>query len=40
MHSKVTGTIGDLYLALADGAMQAGLGKFPTANKPLSVVLS
>jgi hypothetical protein len=39
MHSKVTGTVGDLYLALADGAMQAELGKFPTASKPLSVVL-
>jgi hypothetical protein len=37
-HSKVTGTIGDLYLALADGAMKAGLGKFPTATKPLSVL--
>jgi 4-hydroxy-3-methylbut-2-enyl diphosphate reductase IspH len=40
IHSKVTGTVGDLYLALADGAMQAGLGKFPTASKPLSVVLA
>ena len=40
MHTKATGTIGDLYLALADGAMQAGLGKFPTAAKPLSAVLA
>jgi hypothetical protein len=40
MHSKVTGTIGDLYLALADGAMRAGIGKFPTATKPLSAALT
>ena len=40
LHSKVTGTFGDLYLALADRAMKAGLGKFPTATRPLSAVLT
>ncbi|MBZ2183511.1 MAG: DUF1552 domain-containing protein [Bryobacter sp.] len=38
-HSKVTGTVGDLYLTLADGALDAGLGKFPTASRRMSEVL-
>ena len=33
-------TMGDLYLALADGAMNAGVGKFPTARKSPSAVLA
>jgi hypothetical protein len=40
MHSKVTGTIGDLYLTLADDIMQSGLGKFPTASKKMSLLLA
>jgi hypothetical protein len=40
MHSKVTGTIGDLYLTLADDIMQSGLGKFPTASKTMSLLLA
>ena len=39
-HSKVTGTVGDLYLTLADDVMKAGLGKFPTATKKMSEVLA
>ncbi|BDC48022.1 hypothetical protein F183_A03380 [Bryobacterales bacterium F-183] len=39
-HSKVTGTVGDLYLTLADDVMQSGLGKFPTAQKKMSEVLA
>jgi hypothetical protein len=40
MHSKVMGTIGDLYLTLADEVMQSNLGKFPTATKKLDCVLA
>ena len=38
-HSKVTGTMGDLYLAAA-AAVGAPLGGFPTANRPLEGVLA
>ena len=40
MHSRMTGTIGDLYLTLADGVTQAGLGKFPTATRKLGGLLA
>ncbi len=40
MHTKSTGTIGDLYLTLADEVMSAGLGKFPSATRKLTEVLS
>ena len=39
-HTKTTGTVGDLYLTLADEVMQAGLGKFPTATKKISALLA
>ena len=39
-HTRMTGTVGDLYLTLADEVLEAGLGKFPTATKKLSVVLA
>ena len=35
-HSVVTGTMGDLYLTLADEAMNAQIGKFPSATQKLS----
>jgi hypothetical protein len=38
-HSKVTGTFGDLYMTVADGVLKAGLGRFPTATKPLPGLL-
>src|SRR5882724_2127231 len=38
-HSKVTGTFGDLYVTVADGILKAGLGRFPTATKPLPGLL-
>jgi hypothetical protein len=38
-HSRVAGTIGDLYLTLADDVFQAGLGKLPTAQRKLTQVL-
>ena len=40
LHSRMTGTFGDLYLTLADDVMNAGLGKFPTATKKLSALLA
>jgi len=36
MHSKLTGTVGDLYLTLADNVMGAGLNQFPTATRKLN----
>jgi uncharacterized protein DUF1552 len=39
-HTKLTGTIGDLYLTLADEVMGAQLGKFPTATRTLTQVLA
>jgi hypothetical protein len=38
-HSKVTGTVGDLYLTLANDVMQAGLEEFPTADEKLPGVV-
>jgi len=35
-HTKTTGTLGDLYLTVADDVLHAGLGKFPTANRRLA----
>jgi hypothetical protein len=35
-HSVVTGTMGDLYLTLADEVMGAQAGKFPSATRKLS----
>jgi hypothetical protein len=34
-HTKVTGTLGDLYLTLANGVLDAGLTAFPTASQKL-----
>jgi len=39
-HTKVTGTVGDLYVTVADDVLQAGLGKFPTASKKMTEVLA
>jgi hypothetical protein len=35
-HTKLTGTMGDLFLTLANGPMQAGLANFPTADQKLA----
>jgi hypothetical protein len=40
MHTKVTGTVGDLYLTLADEVMGAGLEKFPTATRKVTDILT
>ena len=34
------GTIGDLYLTVADEIMDAGVGKFPTASKKMTEILA
>ena len=39
-HTRITGTVGDVYLTLADEVLQAGLGKFPTATKKLGALLA
>jgi hypothetical protein len=39
-HTRVMGTIGDLYWTVADEVMEAGLGKFPTASKKLTGILA
>jgi len=38
-HTRVAGTIGDLYLTLADAVLRAGLGQLPTAERKLSQIL-
>lgn len=39
-HSKLTGTMGDLYLTLANEVMGAGLERFPTGDHKLIEILS
>jgi hypothetical protein len=38
-HSMMTGTVGDLYLTLAEEIMKAPIGKFPSATQKLSDVV-
>jgi hypothetical protein len=40
MHTKTTGTIGDLFLTVADDVLQAQIGKFPTATRKLTPLLA
>jgi hypothetical protein len=40
MHTESTGTVGDLYVTLADEVMHAGIGTFPTFNRKLTEVLA
>lgn len=35
-HTRVTGTVGDVYMTLADEVLNAGIGEFPTATKRIS----
>jgi hypothetical protein len=39
-HTRVTGTVGDVYLTLADEVMEAGIGKFPTASRTVGDLLA
>ena len=38
-HTRVAGTIGDLYLTLADDVLKAGLRELPTAERKLTQIL-
>ena len=40
MHTETTGTVGDLYVTLADEVLHAGIGMFPTFNRKLTEVLA
>jgi hypothetical protein len=40
MHTRSTGTVGDLYLAVANKAMGAGLAEFPTAKREIPGLFS
>ena len=39
-YTKVEGTIGDAYVTVADEVVGAGIGKFPTAGKKLTALLT
>ena len=39
-HTRVTGTVGDVYVTVADEIVGAGIGKFPTATKKLGSLLT
>ena len=39
-HTRITGTVGDVYLTLADEVVGAGLGKFPTATRKVGTLLA
>jgi hypothetical protein len=39
-HTRITGTVGDVYLTLADEVLGAGIGKFPTATKKIGALLT
>jgi len=39
-HIKVIGTIGDLYLTVADNVLNSGLDKVPTASRHLTEILA
>jgi hypothetical protein len=38
-HTRVTGTVGDLYLTLAEEVVGAPIGSFPTADKKLTDIV-
>src|SRR5215467_8187764 len=39
-HLRLTGTIGDMYLTLADSVLGAGLGRYPAANAKIPQLLA
>ncbi len=39
-HTRVTGTVGDVYVTVADEVVGAGIGTFPTATKKLGALLT
>ena len=39
-HTRVTGTVGDVYVTVADEVVGAGIGKFPTASRKMGALLT
>ena len=39
-HTRITGTVGDVYMTVANEVVGAGIEKFPTATKKLGALLS
>jgi hypothetical protein len=39
-HTRITGTVGDVYVTVADEVVGVGLGKFPTATQKLGALLT
>ncbi len=39
-HTRITGTVGDVYMTVADEIVGAGIGKFPTASRKLGALLT
>ncbi len=39
-HTRITGTVGDVYVTVADEVVGAGIGKFPTATKKIGALLT
>jgi hypothetical protein len=39
-HTRVTGTVGDVYMTVADEVVGAGIKKFPTATKKIGAILT
>jgi hypothetical protein len=39
LHTRTTGTVGDIYLTLADDIMGAGLETFPTASRKMTDIV-
>ena len=39
-HTRIAGTVGDVYMTIADDVLGAGIGKFPTATKKIDALLA
>ena len=39
LHTRMTGTIGDLYLTIAEEVMGAPIGSFPSGDKKLNQIV-
>ncbi len=39
-HTRITGTVGDVYLTLADEILKAGIGEFPTGTRKVGDLLA
>jgi hypothetical protein len=39
LHTRLTGTVGDLYLTLAEEVIGAKIGSFPTGDKKLTEIV-